>query len=70
MENTWKVFSHIRRIREKYLSVLKNTTKLRLLEGHKIVSEYAESIETYSENKQKVLKHIWIKRQKNLGIFS
>jgi hypothetical protein len=55
MENMQKVFSRIRRIWGKYVRVryTKNTAQLRLFAVHKIVFEYAESIQTYSEIRSK-----------------
>jgi len=49
---------------------MNNTTRIGLFAVYKILFEYAESILTYRENPQKVLKRIWRKRQKNLAVFS
>jgi hypothetical protein len=70
MENAWKVSECIWRIRRKYLSVYGENGKLGLFVVHKIISEYAESIKTYSENTRKESMHTWSRRKETLNVFS
>ncbi len=70
MENARKVSKRIRRIREKYLCLYGEHGKLGLVAVHKIVSEYAESIQTYSENTRKESMCTWRRRKETLGVFS
>jgi hypothetical protein len=70
MENALKVSKRIRRIRRKYLSVYGEHGKLGLFAVHKIVSEYGESIQTYSENTWKESMRTWRRRKETLGVFS
>ncbi len=53
-----------------HLRVFGEYGKLGLFAVHKIVSKYAESIRTYSENTPKVSKRTWRRRKETLGVFS
>ncbi len=66
-ESAQKVSKRIQRIRGKYLSVYREHGKLGLYAVHKIVSDYAESIKTYSENEGKESLRTWRRRKETLG---
>ncbi len=63
MENAWKISKGIRRIRGKYLSVYGEHGKLGLFAVQNSVSEYAESIQVYSENMRKESMRTWRRRK-------